>query len=230
MKSKVTTGTSGIIFDMDGVISDTQDLHAEIESSVLKRFGINLSPDEITARFAGVGDKVMFSTLFSEHGVKIASFDDLVTEKWGLMAQAVASHGVKPIAYSLELIELLSQYGFVLSVASGSPRAFIAQVIETFSLQKYFVCCVSGEEVRHGKPAPDIFLEAAKLMGLDYDRCAVIEDGLSGMQAAARAGMGCIGLVKDLDKKYPASVLVTSLREVTPELALSVMGSLAPLQ
>jgi HAD superfamily hydrolase (TIGR01509 family) len=218
----------GVIFDLDGVISDTQDLHADIESLILGRFGINLSSNEISGRFAGVGDRQMFATLFADYHITERSVDEVVIEKWRLMSDSIARQNIKPVPFALDLIDLLSRHGFVLSIASGSPRHFIAQVMKSFSIEKYFLCSVSSEEVPHGKPHPDIFLEAAKRMLISPANCVVIEDGISGMQGAISAEMKCIGLVKDSQKLYPAHTVLTSLDQVTLELISSLVRNSAP--
>lgn len=211
----------GVIFDMDGVISDTQDMHSQVESKFLSGLNIHIHPDEITARFAGVGDKAMFSTIFAEHGIN-HSIEDIRKEKWDMMLKMVEQHGIKQVPYATELIRLLYEKGFVLSVASGSPKSFIEQVIDALSLRKYFSAFVSAEEVPRGKPAPDVFLEAAKRSGINPNRCVIIEDGLSGMQAALQADIPCIALVQDRSKTYPAQVLVTSLKDITVDLILQL--------
>ncbi len=211
----------GVIFDMDGVISDTQNMHSAVESKFLSGLNIHIHPDEITARFAGVGDEQMFSTVFAEHGVN-HPVEGIRKEKWAMMLQKVEEEGIKQVPFATELIELLYEQGFVLSVASGSPKGFINQVIDALSLRKYFTAFVSAEEVAHGKPAPDVFLEAAKRSGVNPNRCIIIEDGISGMQAAAKANIPCIGLVEDMSKTYPTKFLVTSLKQITVDLVLQL--------
>jgi HAD superfamily hydrolase (TIGR01509 family) len=207
----------GVLFDLDGVISDTQDMHSQVESEFLRSLDIHIHPDEITARFAGVGDKQMFATVLSEYGMN-HPVEEISKEKWKIMSAMVAKHGIKPVPYALELIDNLYKNDFVLAIASGSPLIFIEQVIEALSIRKYFAAYVSAEEVERGKPAPDVFLEAAKRSSIDANECVIIEDGLSGMQAAATAKIPCIGLVKDKSKTYPATLLVSSLKDVTIEL------------
>jgi len=209
----------GVLFDLDGVISDTQDMHSQVESEFLRSLNIHIHPDEITARFAGVGDKEMFTTVLAEHGIS-HSIEEMSKEKWKMMALMVGKHGIKPVPYALELIESLYNSNFVLAIASGSPKIFIEQVVQALSIGKYFTACVSAQEVARGKPAPDVFLEAAKRACIDVHNCVIIEDGLSGMQAALNAKIPCIGLVKDKSKSYPTPLLVSSLKEVTVELIL----------
>ncbi len=209
--------TRGVIFDLDGVISDTQDMHSEVESNFLRSLNIHIHPNEISARFAGVGDKQMFATVFAEHGVH-HSIDEMSKEKWARMSQMINEHGIKAVNHSIALIERLYASGFTLAIASGSPNAFIDQVVDALSIRKYFKSMVSADEVKHGKPSPDVFLEAAKRADIDTKQSLIVEDGVSGMRAAATAGIPCIGLVQNKDKEYPATVVVTSLADVSIDL------------
>lgn len=206
----------GVIFDMDGVISDTQDMHSEVESKFLRGLNIHVQPEDISARFAGYGDKQMFATLFAEHGVDHC-IEEMSKQKWVMMLEKVKECGIKPVPYVLDLIESLHANNFVLAIASGSPKSFIEQVLDELQIGKYFSTYVSADEVPRGKPAPDVFLEAARRASIDTKQCLIIEDGRSGMEAAATAGIPCIGLVKDITKDYPTSLLVTSFEEVTVE-------------
>ena len=203
-----------IIFDLDGVISDTQHLHAMVDSKVHRHFGIFLHPDEITDRFAGTGDRRMFSTLFQEYGVE-ATIEEAIEMKWEMMSELVTPSNIQPVPYSIGLIKELSLAGLRMSIASGSPKHYISKVLDAFSLHQYFDCYISASEVPRPKPFPDIFIAAASGMGAARSSCIVIEDGISGMEAAANAGMACIGLVKDPLRKYPATAIVTSLADVT---------------
>ena len=92
---------------------------------------------------------------------------------------------------------------------------FINLVLRELKLRRYFDALVSGESLKKGKPNPAIFLATAKKIAVKPNQCLVIEDGLSGMIAAKRGRMKCIGLVKKKNKrKYPADFLVTNLKEI----------------
>jgi HAD superfamily hydrolase (TIGR01509 family) len=208
---------TAVIFDLDGVISDTQDLHALVDSKVLSEFGINVPTDDLTLRFAGTGDERMFTTLFQEHKIEGSIFQ-AIDAKWAMMANALKQDRLRPMPHSIELIQMLKAEGLKLAVGSGSPIIFIETVLDTLSLHPFFECYVSAHEVTNPKPYPDIFLECSRRIGASPNKCIVIEDGIVGMQAAANAGMACIGLVKDSSKNYPATTAVTSLADVSFDL------------
>lgn len=206
-----------VIFDMDGVISDTQKFHAQVESQLLAEFGIKMSPDEITQDYAGVPDEQMFEDLLSRSDVKNYIIKDLVEKKWELMRQAT-NGSVTAIPYSLELINILKENSFLLAIASSSTKSFIEIVVMDLHIEEKFDIIVSGQEVKYGKPNPDIFLLAAKKLAVLSQECVVIEDGRSGMVAAKAAGMKCIGLVTNVKEKWPADCLVTSLSQINLKL------------
>jgi len=206
-----------IIFDMDGVVSDTQKFHAEVESLVLKDFGIIMTPQEITETYAGIADEKMFAEIFEKYGVSVDLVGDAVLKKWDLMGKT-ASGRITGIPYAVSLIQSLKKNGFKLAIASASRKSFINEVMEALSIADCFDTLVSTQEVQYGKPAPDIFLLAAERLGIQPEEAIVIEDGRSGMIGASAANMKSIGLVADLTVDYPATKLVLSLGDVTIDM------------
>ena len=205
----------GIIFDMDGVISDTQKLHSRVETDLLRRYGINITPEEITQKYSGVRTKEFFDELLKKQK-KEYNLDSLMDEKWKLM-EKFALHSVDAIEGSVDLIKRLNIEGYPLAVASASNLNYVLSVLNTLKLKEYFTYVVSGDMVSKGKPNPESFLLAASKINIKPNLCLVIEDGVSGMIAAKDAGMYCIGLVQNKAKIFPTSNLVTSLHQITPK-------------
>jgi len=203
----------GIIFDMDGVISDTQKLHSLVESGILRRYGIKITPNEITEKYSGVRTKEFFDDLLKKQDQEY-NLDLLMTEKWSQM-ERFASESVDAIDGSVELIKRLSSSGYVLAVASSSDLKYVKAVLRALGVIDYFSFIVGGDMVKQGKPNPECFLLASSKIQIPPESCLVIEDGTSGMQAAKAGGMKCVGLVKDANKIYPTLNLVTSLSEIT---------------
>ena len=207
-----------VIFDMDGVISDTQRLHAQVESDVLARRGVALSPGEITRRFAGSTDHDLFDTVFGR-ALPPDELAEVVREKWA-MIDAVAPGGIVAMEGAVELIRLLHARGVPLAVASGSPPSFIARVLAELGVADAFSAVASGDEVPRGKPAPDVFLLAAERLGVPPERCVVIEDAVAGMRGAIAAGMRVVALLEDPAAPHPAHSAVRSLREIVDAASL----------
>ncbi|HEY0026128.1 MAG TPA: HAD family phosphatase [Longimicrobium sp.] len=204
-----------VIFDMDGVISDTQRLHSEVESGLLRAWGIDIDPDDLTRRYAGMADRDFLPAVLGRP-VNAAEFARWTRDKWGTMAERAPGR-IVPMDGALELIALLGARGVPIAVASSSPMSFIDQVLSELGVGDAFAARATGEEVPRGKPAPDVFLLAARRLGVAPERCTVIEDAVAGMTAARAAGMRCVALVDDPTRPLPADVAVRSLREAVAE-------------
>jgi HAD superfamily hydrolase (TIGR01509 family) len=206
-----------VIFDMDGVLSDTQMIHAQLESDLLRRFGIEMSPEDLTREFAGVPDPEMFQAIFQRHGKDPAGLEKLLEGKWDELKEKVRGGGVPPVPGSRELVRMLRGRGVRLAVASSSYRSFVELVLQELDLAAQFQAVVTVEDVERGKPHPDIFLLAAERLGVPPPACVVIEDGINGMMAAKRAGMKCIALVPlDSREEHPADLVVSTLKDIPP--------------
>lgn len=207
-----TNSIKAVIFDMDGVISDTQRLHSDVESKMFKEYGIDISPEEITAKFAGIPDFVYTEDVFKKYGVQV-DLDEVIADKWQEVTEIMQKE-IIPVPGVQELIEELHSK-YKLAVGSSSIAKFVNIALEKLNIRDKFDAVVTIDDVKNGKPDPEIFLLAAKKLGVKPEECVVIEDGRSGMQAAKAAGMKCIGLVKDkTSKDYPADILVESLSEI----------------
>lgn len=181
-----------VIFDMDGVISDTQKFHSAVESALLKRHGIEMSPDEITHRYSGYATAKMFEELFAAANLPAPDINALTAEKYDRLI-AMATGNIVGIPGIAALVRMLADAGVPLAVASASRPDFIRLVLSSLEIESCFHHLTSGREVEHGKPAPDIFLLAATRLGVEPDRCVVIEDANNGVRAAKAAGMKCVG-------------------------------------
>lgn len=206
-----------VIFDMDGVISDTLPIHSEAESKVLLRYGIHISPQEILQEFNAVPDNVMFGTIFQRFNTKV-NLPNVEEEKWQLF-QELAKDRIVPIPGSLEFIDILSKNKFNLGLASSAPLRIINLVLETLRIKNKFREVVCTEEVEHGKPAPDIFLLVANKLKIKPQNCVVIEDAPKGIQAAKSAGMKCIAITTTHPKAelMGADRIINSFTEINIE-------------
>jgi len=201
---------------MDGVISDTQSVCAAIESDMLQEHGIHISPSELTEQYAGTMSYDMFPAVFKQFNKTMPDIKPLAEERWKRIFKAVQGN-IKAIPGTIACIKHLKKDATPIAVASASRMDFIALVLTELCILSDFDAIASAQEVPNGKPEPDVFLLAAKRLGIHPRYCIVIEDGIQGMIAAKKAGMRCIGLVQSdiLDKnKYPADILVRSLAHI----------------
>lgn len=182
----------GVIFDMDGVLIDSEPIYFEIERSSFDHFGAAVTVEEHHS-FVGVTLESMWQQVIDKYQVTVpleeilAYHQQHVMEKMLAHAELVAMPGVE------RWIQWLHEQHIPIAVASSSPRALIDLIMEKTGLGSYFEVRMTGEEVEHGKPAPDIFLAAAERIGIPPVNCLVIEDSRNGVQAARSAGMRCVG-------------------------------------
>ena len=181
---------SAVIFDMDGVIVDSEPYHLEAEQLVLKCYGIEESSEELHARYLGTTAKFMYEDLIQRYGLD-RDWQSLANEK-SVLYLPLLRNKVELIDGVLNLIETLHAQGIQLALASSSRRVYVDTVLDKFNLRDYFGVSVSADDITHSKPDPEIFLTVSRHLGVPVERCWVIEDAVKGVEAAKRAGMSCL--------------------------------------
>lgn len=182
---------SAFIFDMDGVIIDSEPIHFDVDIKTLDYFGVKTTEQELE-RFVGMTNPEMLDIFRQEHNL-VHTIQEMIEYQLNLKMNILNNLEIEPIEGIRELIAQLQQRNIPMALASSSPRIFIEGVLGKFGLSHFFKTVVSGEEVPKGKPAPDIYLETAKQLGVDPQNCVVLEDSRNGVIAAKKAGMMCIG-------------------------------------
>ncbi len=176
------------IFDLDGVLLDSEPLHVEATNQVLQRFGHKLTVEE-NARFMGLADREYWEALLEHFGLKGVDPVPLAREKARVYTALIQERPLQPFPGVRETLEGLARAGWRMAVASSSRREDIEIILRRLGIRVFFQAVVSGEEVPRSKPDPAIFLEAARRLNCDPGACVVVEDSLNGIQAALRAGM-----------------------------------------
>ncbi len=207
-----------VIFDMDGVLVDTESFWSEADREFLKRRGINYR-DEFKAEV--MGRSLEATANFYKNKFNLKESTDRITEERLKILRGLYKEKLSPMPGALTLITNLHKNGYILALASGSPIGLINTVLKKLDLGKYFSAKISGESVKKGKPAPEIYLTTAKKIKIKPLNCLVIEDAPSGVSAAKKAGMYCVAV---FDKRYSkkedvikADLIVESLREINSE-------------
>jgi HAD superfamily hydrolase (TIGR01509 family) len=205
-----------IIFDMDGVISDTERLHGIAESNILSAYGITLTPEQLTNRFAGVPENKVWEILFSEWNIPMPEEQVLRDAKFNVLS-SIATGNVVAIPGSIELLLEAQAAEIPCGIASSSRREFIDIVTTELDIHQRFQTLTSGTEVKNGKPAPDVFLLASERLKARPEYCAVIEDATSGSKAAKAAGMKCVGFLPPHSKQdlSAADLIVDDMTKVS---------------
>jgi HAD superfamily hydrolase (TIGR01509 family) len=181
-----------VIFDMDGVIIDSEPFHLEVNRKIFRQLGISVTTEEYDT-YIGVSNTNMWTAIKSRHGLvqPVKELVDMqVTGNIGYMKK----ERIYPVVGVVDFIKELDSMNIKIALASSSPYSVIDIVLDTFGIKKFFNAIVSGEDFIKGKPAPDIFLKAAKLLSIKPEDCVVIEDSSCGVSAAKAAGMTCYAL------------------------------------
>ncbi len=178
-----------VIFDMDGVLIDSEPLAMEAMRRVMARHGVPYTEAD-NAEFLGRTTPDACRTLRSRHGLD-ASVEDLARHY--LDVRIALTRECPPVMSGVpEVLERVRGAGYRLALASSAEPEAVAATVEVLRLGPLLEAVVSGDQVARGKPAPDIFLEAARRLGVAPERCLVVEDTRNGLLAAKAAGMRCV--------------------------------------
>jgi len=179
-----------VIFDCDGVLVDSERLSIRLDAVLLERLGWPMSESEVVERFVGRTDAAMRAEIEAHLGRDIGPEWEAFSEEYIKLFAAE----LRPVAGVAAAIDAVQAAGFATCVASSGGHEKIRRNLALTGLRDRFGERIfSGDDVEHGKPAPDLFLHAAAAMGVEPARCAVIEDSRHGVAAARAAGMWAFG-------------------------------------
>lgn len=183
--------SKGVIFDMDGVIVLTEQAHWLAWQNAAQRLGTKLEYKTFLSCFGRVNADCI-RIMFGEH-IDHAESLRIADEKEHAFREIIRTN--VPLAPGLlPLLDNLAKRNARLAVGSSAPPENVALVLDSGGIRGSFQAVVDGSQVKRGKPAPDVFLQAASLLALEPARCAVIEDAPAGIQAAKAAGMLGVGV------------------------------------
>lgn len=200
---------AAVLFDLDGTLVDTEPLYYEATRRLLARHG---APDLDWAQFAGfigVGTRETLEILAARSSLA-TPVDALLAEQDTLYLDLLRS-SVEVFPQMRKFVERVHAAGVPMAVASGSTVEAIGAALEHGGLGEFFTVTVSAEEVAAGKPQPDVFLEAARRLGVAARECAVIEDSAPGVAAAHAAGMRCLAVPLAPDAQPAAAFAAAEL-------------------
>lgn len=207
-----------VIFDLDGVLVDTEALSREANRKVMKEYGTELTQEE-KRKAIGRPDLEIFRDALEARGLDLKP-EELTREKDRIYLELIKGR-VRPLPGAREILERLKEKGIPFAIASsGTPAKIRGSLTET-GLIGLINTIVSANDISRGKPYPDIFLKAAEKLGMEPGDCLVVEDAEAGIEAAKAAGMRCIALKspntfgQDFSK---ADMILDSLKEVEEEL------------
>lgn len=212
-----------VIFDMDGVIIDSEPLHYEANKEIFSSLGIPIQ-DVPYSNYIGVSNEDMWQDLKNTFSLPY-SVNELVEKQNNETLKYFKKSSFKPIDGIVELLITLKNNTFKIGLASSSPEVLIKEVLNFLNLDEYFDVYASADHVARGKPKPDLFIYTAGLLQVRPKECIVIEDSKNGVKAAKAAGMKCIGFVNPNSMNQDlslADVTVKSIKDITIDLIKSL--------
>lgn len=209
-----------IIFDMDGVLINTEPLHYKLWTQVFAERGIEIDFEHYKGCI-GSTNHTLFNLIEEGYGVRFHEDPTVLTRFKELKNLYIRENGIPPIAGVVDTVAKLKEMGYQLAVASSSMQEYIEICTEKVGIKQYFDILYSAERVARPKPFPDVFLAVADAMGASPEECIVIEDSYNGSRAAKAAGMKCLGFAnpdsgnQDLSAAdvifYPLANLIESI-------------------
>ncbi len=185
------------IFDLDGTLTDNMPWHARAFEVFMRRHGLPPLTMELRRRLDGKRNDEIMPVLFGRD-LTADEQRDLAHEKETLYRETAAGQ-LEPMPGLLALLDALEAREIPVAVATSGPRENVSYSLREIGLADRITVIVRGDEVPHGKPAPDIYLRAAELLGVDPARCLGFEDAPVGVEAIVRAGMRCVALTTSFD-------------------------------
>jgi len=208
-----------VIFDMDGVLVDTEPLSDIHMHSHFKRLGLKVSLNYFE-RFRGITTHEFWQIIVKEFNLQ-KSVEELVQEGRASYLKFLSSRKLEPIPSAAKLLDNLQKNKIEIALASSGSKKRIQTILETCNFTDYFKVIVSADDITHGKPDPEIYLKAAKLLKVAPGNCVVIEDAINGILSAKAAGIKVIGFKtsamhkQDLSK---ADKIVNSLSKISTSM------------
>jgi beta-phosphoglucomutase len=208
----------GAIWDVDGTLVDTAELHFQAWQAVCREQGRDFTRADFAATF-GQRNPEIIRKLFGDrfHVEEIAALG----ERKEVLYRAAAGKGVGLLPGVRALVEDLHRAGFAQAIGSSAPHANLELILRLTGIASFFAVVVGSEDTQRGKPDPQVFLTAADRLGVPAARCVVFEDAVAGVQAARAGGMKCVAVrcvghhSEDSLRQAGADLIVETLEQVS---------------
>jgi len=204
---------SAVLWDLDGTLADSEEYHWLSWRDAMRAEGVELTYDRFLASFGQRNDRILGVWLGEgADATRIRRIGDWKEAEYRRLAEA---RGLTPLAGAREWVERLHRDGWKQAIASSAPRLNVETMLHVLKFDGLIDAMVSADEVKKGKPDPDVFLAAAAAVSVPPSRCVVVEDAAAGVEAGRRAGMKTIGV--NARTPLAADVYVTSLADLPPD-------------
>jgi HAD superfamily hydrolase (TIGR01509 family) len=194
MQNNLIKGIKGVVFDLDGVMIDSEAISKEVWRGILRKHNAVLSDDDY-GKIIGMSSIPAAEFIIKQSGAQI-DIAEMMKFHWDELVLAIQDHGIAE-AGLMNILDQFAALSLPLAVASNSPSFYVHSVLEALGVADRFSTVTCGDEISHSKPHPEIYLKAAESINVAPEHCLAIEDSPVGLQAALAAGMRCIIIRND---------------------------------
>ena len=221
MWKELFSKTDAVLFDLDGTVVDSMWIWKQIDIDYFARFGI-VMPENYQRLIEGLSfyETAVYT---HDHFIPQVSVEDMIND-WNAMAYSHYVNKVKPKPYIDRFLSYLADSGIKLGIATSNSKILCNATLEKNGLIKYFDSILTGEECGAGKPAPDVYINSAKALGVKCENCIVFEDICKGLEAGKAAGMVTVAVHDEYssgqwkEKCDLADHYIMSYKEITDEI------------
>ena len=207
---------NAVIFDMDGVLVDNRDIHIEAFQMLFKELGLHATYEQLLMSFGKVNTQI-FQDIFGKDRFSQEEINRMGIAKEEIYRD-IFSKKIEPAPGLIPFLKDLKSKNTKIAVGSSGPRVNVEFVLDRCGITEYFDAIADGNMISKGKPDPEVFLLAAKLLGKNPSECIVFEDAIVGIEAGKRAGMTVIAMETTFPREMLAGSgydrLISSFREV----------------
>lgn len=211
----VSSAPFAVIFDMDGVIVDSNPYHKIALKQFCEKHGYHLNDEDLKNRVFGRTNKDWLMSLFNGK-VTAQQIKEFEEEKESLFREIIAPH-IQPVKGLIPFLETLEEQKIPRAVATSAPLVNVKFTLEKTGTQRFFPIVVTGDNVINSKPHPEIYLKTAAAIQYPPQKCAIIEDSLSGIAAGRQAGCKIIGITTThtRDELRDTDLVISDFRDLT---------------
>jgi beta-phosphoglucomutase family hydrolase len=201
-----------VIFDMDGTLVDTTELEYKAWHRMMQEQGVEFTHEEYIKVLGAKGSEIVKNHLDWEE----EAIQEILQNKERYFKELVAQHGLDLIPGVEKLLQDIQQIPLKMALATGASRKKLEFVLEKLPIAQYFDAMITADDTQTGKPDPEVFLNAAKKLGVAPDSCIVMEDARNGAEAAKKGGMICIAITttRGKDQLQKADLVVNGYNEL----------------
>jgi beta-phosphoglucomutase len=210
----------GVIFDMDGVLADSEKFICKAAMMMFSEIGLKVQPDDFRP-FIGTGENRYIGGVAEKYGLPVDI--EKVKDRTYTIYREIIRGNLKPLSGAAEFVSKCRSLGLKIAIATSADKVKMEANLQEIGIPpSLFDALVNGLEVVHKKPSPEIYLKAAEKTGLKPGECLVVEDAINGIRAAKSAGCRCLAVTNSFDRALlsEAEWICDSLNEV-PEEAIN---------